>query len=223
MLSKFISCEQFGFMEGRQIHEAIGVSHEGLHSLKTKKLKGVVIKIELSKAYDRVCWLYLRMLLTHLGFEIDFIWWIMACISSISFVVLINGSASPFFYAERELRQGYPSSPLLFLLVVEGLKHFLNQAKRGGGFKGIPISNVLYISHLLFVDEILIFCDGSCKDIDKLCEGLDLLQVATGIVINVHKYFVTCSNLRDVEARYLVSKLLFQVGDLDVGLKYLGF
>ena len=52
ILSKNISSEQFGFLEGRQIHEAIGVAQEGIHSIKTKKLMGVVVKIDLSKSYD---------------------------------------------------------------------------------------------------------------------------------------------------------------------------
>jgi hypothetical protein len=67
-LLKSISWEQFGFLEGRQIHEAIGVAQEALHSIKNQKLKGVVLKIDLSKSYDIVCCLYLRMLLTYLGF-----------------------------------------------------------------------------------------------------------------------------------------------------------
>jgi hypothetical protein len=46
--------EEFGFLEGRQIHEAIGVAQEGLHNMKTRKTKGSVVKIDLSKAYDRV-------------------------------------------------------------------------------------------------------------------------------------------------------------------------
>jgi hypothetical protein len=74
--------EQFGFLEGRQIHEAIGVAQEALHSIKNQKLKGAVLKIDLSKAYDIVSWLYLRMILTHLGFELPFINWIMSCIST---------------------------------------------------------------------------------------------------------------------------------------------
>jgi hypothetical protein len=111
-LSTSISKEQFGFLDGRQIHEAIGVAQEGLHSMKTKKLKGVVVKIDLSKAYDRVNWLFIRLLLTHLGFKVPFINWVMGCISSTSFAVLINGLASPFFHVERGLRQGFPLSPL---------------------------------------------------------------------------------------------------------------
>lgn len=87
MLSAHISQEQFGFLEGRQIHEPIGVAQEGLHSIKTKTIKGVILKIDLSKAYDSVNWLYLRLLLTHLGFHLDFIRWIMSCISSMYFAV----------------------------------------------------------------------------------------------------------------------------------------
>ena len=66
---------------------------------------------------------------------------------------------------------------MLFIILVGG--RGTRSAKRGGGFKWIHISNVLFISHLLFVDDILIFCDGSHRHIDKICEGMDLLQVAT--------------------------------------------
>ena len=124
-------------------------------------MKGVVVKIDLSKAYDRVNWLYIHLLQTHLGFHIDFIRWIMSCITTVSFVILINGVASHFFHAERGLRQGFPLSPLLFLLVAEGLSKFPKKAHSDGDFRGIYVSQALAITHLLFVDDILIFCDGS--------------------------------------------------------------
>ena len=76
VLSKIISHEKFGVLENRQIHEAIGVSQEGMHSIKLKKTKGAILKIDLSKYFDRVSWLYLRLLLTHLGFNYSFIKWI---------------------------------------------------------------------------------------------------------------------------------------------------
>jgi hypothetical protein len=108
--------------------------------MKTKKIKGEVLKIDLSKAYDRVNWLYIRLLLTHLGFEVDFIRWVMCCISTASFVILINGSASPFFRAERGLCQGCPLSPLLFLLVAEGLSRDLETTKINKELCGISIT-----------------------------------------------------------------------------------
>jgi hypothetical protein len=160
LLSKAISMEQFGFLEGRQIHEAVGVAQEGLHSLKTTRSKGEILKIDLSKAFDRVNWTYIRLLLTHIGFHVPFIKWIMACITSVSFAVLINGATSPFFKSERGLRQGCPLSPLLFLLVAEGLSKSLEEATRVGTFQGISVSSGMKITHLLFVDDILIFCNG---------------------------------------------------------------
>jgi hypothetical protein len=54
LLLRVISNEQFRFLEGIQIHEVVGVAQEGIHSMKTKLLYSLVIKIDLSKAYDRV-------------------------------------------------------------------------------------------------------------------------------------------------------------------------
>jgi hypothetical protein len=105
------------------------------------------LKIDLSKSYDRVCWSYIILILTHLGFEVPFITWVMECISIVSFVVLINGETSPFFKSERGLRQGCPLSPLLFMLVAEGLSRAIDHASINGDFQGISISPTLRITH----------------------------------------------------------------------------
>jgi len=108
--------------------------------MKVKNIKGAIFKIDLAKAFDKVSWLYLRLILTHLGFDIAFIRWILSCITTISFSVLINGAASPFFHAERGLRQGCPLSPLLFLLVAEGLSRALKEAIRLSNFTGLQLA-----------------------------------------------------------------------------------
>ena len=100
ILSNFISPKQFAFLENRQIHDAIGISQEGLHSMHTKKIKGMILKIDLAKAFDQASWLYIRMLLTHLGFSLQVINWIMCCITSVSYSIIINGAATNFFHAE---------------------------------------------------------------------------------------------------------------------------
>jgi hypothetical protein len=105
------------------------VTQEWLHNTKIRNLKGAVFKIDISKSYDRVNWLFIHLLLTHLWFEVPFINWVMSCISYTSFFFLINGSASPLFHVERGLRQGCNLSPLLFLLVEKGLSRDLADAK----------------------------------------------------------------------------------------------
>eukprot|EP00253_Pinus_taeda_P032140 PITA_32140 len=54
ILSRHISPQQFAFLENRQIHEAIGSAQEAIHSIWTKRLRCILLKIDLSKAFDRV-------------------------------------------------------------------------------------------------------------------------------------------------------------------------
>jgi hypothetical protein len=103
LMSIVISLKQFSFLKGRQIHDTVGVAHEEIHIIKTKKSSGMVAKLDLLKAYDRVCWLYMRMLLIHIGFSLNTVNYIMACVMFVSFVVLVNGSTSPFFTLSRGL------------------------------------------------------------------------------------------------------------------------
>jgi hypothetical protein len=133
ILSRSLSAEQLGFLKGRQIQDAIGTAHECLHNIKKKKkYKSLILKLDLQKAYDCIDWDLLRMILIQVGFGLQFTNWIMSCVSSSSFVVLINGEATNFFRSGRGLRQGCPLSPLLFILVLEGLSLLLKESKATG-------------------------------------------------------------------------------------------
>jgi hypothetical protein len=122
VLSEVISPEQFGFLKGCQIHEAIGSTQEGLHTIKTSHMPAAVIKLDLSKAYDRVSWLYLHLLLIHIGFSLPLVKWIMGCVTIVSFAILINGSTSNFFKPSRGLRQGFPTLTLPLSFGSRGIK-----------------------------------------------------------------------------------------------------
>ena len=124
-------------------------------------MKLVVLKIDLSKAYDHVNWTYLRVIMSKMGFSVPFITWVMSSITLVSFVVLINGVASTFFRSGRGLRQGCPLAPLLFLIVVEGLSRYILKAQISGVFQGISFGNNIILSHILFVDDIIFVTDGS--------------------------------------------------------------
>ena len=54
ILSGLISLEQTGFVEGRQILDGIILTHEMIHSLNKMKILGMLLKVDLAKAYDKV-------------------------------------------------------------------------------------------------------------------------------------------------------------------------
>jgi hypothetical protein len=73
------------------------------------------------------------------GFDLSIVKWIMSYVTIVSCVVLINGVGSPFFHLGCGLHQGCPLSPYLFLLVVDGFSHALDEEKRVKGFLGVRL------------------------------------------------------------------------------------
>lgn len=63
-----ISPQQNGFVPGRQILDSIVTVHENIHSLVESKTEGFLLKLDISKAYDRVDWIFLFKILKAFGF-----------------------------------------------------------------------------------------------------------------------------------------------------------
>ena len=64
--------------------------------------------------------------------------------------------------SSKGLRQGDLLSPYLFLLCAEGFTSLLQKAEMESNIHGVSICrSALKISHLLFVDDSLLFCQAS--------------------------------------------------------------
>ena len=113
--------------------------------------------------------------------------WILGCTYSANFAILVNGSPSPFFTTSRGIRQGCPLSPLLFILVIEGLSLLIEDAKDNGKIRGIKISPQLSLTHLLFVDDVIMFEVGSFEEWMAFKVILETFCEASGMRINLEK------------------------------------
>lgn len=78
-----------------------------------------------------------------------------ACILTSHVSVLVNGSATKEFSAQRGLRQGDPLSPFLFVLVKETLTALVKKSVKVGDFKPFKFGEVDYMDILQFTDNML--------------------------------------------------------------------
>jgi hypothetical protein len=85
----------------------------------------LLLKLDISKAFDSVRWDYLMSLLQHRGYSTRWKNWIAALLSSSTSRVMLNSSPLPPIQHGRGLRQWDPLSPLLFILAIEPLNQLM--------------------------------------------------------------------------------------------------
>ena len=141
----------------------------------------MAMKLDMSKAYDRVEWNFLCRLMAKMGFDDRWIQLIYGCISSISYSILVNGEPHGDIKPTRGLRQGDLLSPYLFLLVSEGLNGLIQQAVGVGDIKGFSLCcNGPRISHLFFAGDTLLFCRVELKEVQTTQNILQNYDLASG-------------------------------------------
>ena len=182
----------------------------------------MVLKSDLVKAFDRVNWTFLRLVLLQIGVPLIGINWIMGCIESSNFDVLVNGMPSKFFPVSRGIRQGCPISPLLFILIIEILSLLIYNDVQRGAISGVNISS-LNLTHLLFVDDVILFGLGTLGEWQHYKELLDLFCSTTGMKISNDKSSFLYNDIDEHMKEYISSLLPFKMEPLSVGFKYLGY
>lgn len=154
-LAKAIDQQQSAFVPGRLITYNIIVGYECMHWIRNNKKSKTgfgALKLDMSKAYDRVKLDFLKAIMLKMGFKGNFVNLIMQCISSVSFSICVNQSIYGRFCPQRGLIQGDLLSPFLFTICAQRLSAALTKAEYEKWFKGVKIaSSCPSITHLFFL------------------------------------------------------------------------
>ncbi|WP_420914570.1 reverse transcriptase domain-containing protein [Candidatus Phytoplasma australasiaticum] len=149
------------FVKGRQILDQALIANEAIEDYRARDREGIIFKIDFEKAYDHVDWSFLDKVLEKKGLGYKWRSWLLSCVRTVQYSILINGKPRGNIKATRGLRQGDPLSPFPFLLIVDSLSRMVWRSLEGGIIEGFEVGREkVALSHLQFVDDTIFFCSG---------------------------------------------------------------
>lgn len=114
---------QCAFVLGRLITDNILIGFECMHWIQNHRnyKKGyTALKLDMSKAYDRIEWDFLEAIMVKLGFNGRWVENIMRCVKSISYIVKFNNNLLEHFFGKGNKTRG-PFFALSFYFMCSGL------------------------------------------------------------------------------------------------------
>lgn len=140
-----------------------------------KNKKGwIVLKIDIKKAFDTISWNFINHMLIAFNFPTQWIQLINSCLLSMEYTPTFNGTKTYPFKPTRSIRQGNPLLPYIFILAMEYLSIQIQEAVSSNLWKPFKIrSHDLKISHLLFIDDIILFTQAGTISLQTIKTILD--------------------------------------------------
>ena len=183
VLPLVISENQTGFIMNRYIGDNIRLIYDLIHHLNVNNLPGLLLSLDLEKAFDSVDWTFMHKVLVSFGFGNDICRWIKVFYKNIKAAVLVNGNISRWFSINRGCRQGDPVSPYLFILCVEILAIMI---RNNSIIKGICVGDTEH-QIVQFADDTQIFIEGDKDSFDEVFHILDRFSRKSGLHLNFDK------------------------------------
>ena len=216
------SVQQRGFIRGRNIKDCICLTSEAINVLNKKSFGGnMALKVDIEKAFDTLDWNFLLRVLKAFGFNDIFCNWIQSILASAKISISINGKLHGFFSCSRGVRQGDPLSPLLFCLAEEVISRSTTKLVREGKLKLILGSrNNPVPSHILYADDIMLFCKASNSNIQALTNLFQKYAQISGQFVNPQKSFIYAGSINHHRLLNIATSTGFNIGSLP--FTYLG-
>ena len=125
-MGELVQANQLAFIKGRNLHDNFVLVRQVARSLHRRKAKRVMLKLDISRAFNTIAWPFLFEVLRAKGFPDLWLPWIATLLTTASSRVVVNGYAGPKFMHAQGLKQGDPISPLLFVIAMDALARVLS-------------------------------------------------------------------------------------------------
>lgn len=197
ILSQTIDDYQSAFIPGRLIMDNVIVGFECMNWIRNNrkaKTGYAALKLDMSKAYDRVEWRFLEKMMLRMGFADKWVRLILRCVTTVSYSVKINRSFYGSITPIRGLRQGDPLSPYLFVICTQGLSRIISHAVERKLIRGVKVANSCpQIYDLFFADDSLVFFRATKSDFRQVQNCIHQYEKDSGQMVNYDKYALTFS------------------------------
>ncbi|XP_026410193.1 uncharacterized protein LOC113305353 [Papaver somniferum] len=223
-MNNIISQNQSAFIPKRSISDNIILANEAIYSVNhNDKVEGTAaIKLDVSKAYDKLEWSFLEKVLRKMGLAENWIKLINQCVFTVSYSFLLNGSPTNFFQLERGLRQGDPLSPYLHIICSEALSYYIDNLQRKDTLSDIKVfKNAPEMTHLLFADDSLLFTSATIENFTAIKYYLQKYFLASRKEVNFDKSGILLSRRIPEHRKALLANIL-DIQSRDLGEKYFG-
>ncbi|XP_057779759.1 uncharacterized protein LOC130998351 [Salvia miltiorrhiza] len=211
----YVSQNQFGFISGRSIHDCILMGSESFNCLKrTGRGQNMACKIDIRKAFDTLRWGFLLNVLKVMGFDVRFIDWIKIILTSAQLSILYNGKLYGYFGCSRGVRQGDPLSPILFGIAEDVQSALFRNCVTSGHLTPMSMTRSQpFPTHLLYADDILVFCKASVRNARTIKKILDYYSWISGQICSSEKSHIYFSaKVHAVTQRSVLRDLNFVKG-----------
>jgi len=221
VIIKLVHMNQYGFIKGRAIQDCLAWAFEYIFLCKQTKKEMVILKLDFEKAFDKIEHEVILEIMKHKGFGDRWLQWMKMIFNSGTSSILLNGIPGKVFHCQRGVRQGYPLSPLLFVLAADLLQSIVNKAKDRGLLRlPIPQRAGSEFPIVQYADDTLMVLEACPRQLFVLKALLNSFADSTGLKVNYSKSSIYPINVAPEKMELLSGTLNCQIGSLP--LPYLG-